>query len=127
MATICQLAPSEHLAIVHRDHWSKNDLVYIITCRSRQWLIVGQSLPQLARWINSELSCGEAWDKVSVTGLFDCINRTDRKDGGFHKGRYRVQIVALERCADTVEAMRGDYKHTVVVAGVPGRYVTVGG
>ena len=118
------LDPQQRLATVHRDRCAKRDLCYLIVDRTHEWAILSQSLPLLAQWMNDNLSSGEAWDRVSVTGLFECLNRTTGRNGGWHKGRFRIRTVPLETSCDAFEAVRASHAKAVVVAGAPQRYTT---
>ena len=89
----------------------------------REWAILAMSLPKLARFINDNLSSGQAWDRVSVTGLFESLNREDGRHGGWHKGRYRVRRMPLADSAPEFEAVRARCAHAAVVAARPGGYV----
>ena len=65
------LRPDQQLdGILPRDFHSKVDRAYILTDRSNEWTVMCQSLPLLTRWVNENLSTGEKWDTVSLTGVF---------------------------------------------------------
>lgn len=124
MSTTFVLLPHQHITEVRKDRAAKKDVVYLVTTRSKDWIVLAQSIPLLCKWINVNLSNGEPWDKVSVTGLFESLDRTDGRYGGWHKGRFRIQSVPLQECACRFEEARSDYKRAAVVAGSPESYAT---
>ena len=115
---------TQRLATVGKDQFAKKKVVYIVTDRSREWFIMCQSLPLLAKWINDHV-CEASSERVSVTGLFENMNRTDGRHGGWHKGRFRIQVVALNNACAVFEHERAGFAKAVVIAGMPQRYVTI--
>ena len=98
------------------DKFQKKNRAYIVQDRVENILILCQSLPLLASYINNNLSCGEAWDTVSVTGLFENMNRTDRtRNGGWHKGRFKIAAVPLETAREAFENLRSTQTHNSAV------------
>ena len=122
--TVYSLGSSQHLASVAKDYHAKKDVVYLMMCRNHDYLVMTQSLPLLAKWVNDNLSCGEQWDRVTVTGLHNCLNCTDGRNGGWHKGRFRVRTLPLATSRDEFEAAREGFSKAVIVAGMPRRYHT---
>ena len=76
MLTI-DLVDGQRLARIHRDFATKKDVCYLAESRHKDLLLLCQSIPLLAQFINSNLSNGESWDKVSVAGLFDAVEGVD--------------------------------------------------
>ena len=116
------LSSTQRLARAHKG--AKRDVAYLVVDRQREWAIFATSLPRLARFINDNLSSGHAWDRVSVTGLFESLNREDGRHGGWHKGRYRVRRMPLADSAPEFEAVRARCAHAAVVAARPTGFVT---
>ena len=85
------------------------------------WIVMGQSLPAMAKFINANISEGP-WSNATVTGLFENINREGSRNGGYHKGRYRISSVPLEHARDVFEVTRQDYIRAAVVACQKGSY-----
>ena len=110
------LSPKQRLACVRKEAHNTKGVVYICVDRNNEWAILCQSLPKLAKWINENLSNGEVWDRVSVTGLFESMNRTDSRNGGWHKGRFRVQSIPLDRSEEIFESVRQQCSKAAVVA-----------
>jgi hypothetical protein len=106
---------SNCVARLPRDSFAKNDVAYLVVERSHEWIILCQSLPLLAKWINTNVSNGEAWDTVSVTGLFDSMGRETGRHGGWHKGRFRISKLSLDEATHVFESMRQNYKNAVMV------------
>ena len=121
MLTI-DLVDGQRLARIHRDFATKKDVCYLAESRHKDLLLLCQSIPLLAQFINSNLSNGESWDKVSVAGLFDAVNRRGGRHGGYHKGKFRISSIPLDEASNMLESVRGDYERAVVVAGSPHRY-----
>ena len=121
-ASAVVLSSTQRLARAHRT--AKRDVAYLVVDRQREWAILAMSLPKLARFINDNLSSGQAWDRVSVTGLFESLNREDGRHGGWHKGRYRVRRMPLADSAPEFEAVRARCAHAAVVAARPTGFVT---
>jgi hypothetical protein len=116
----------QRLASVRRDFAAKKDVVYIVESKSKDLILLCQSIPLVAQWINDHMSNGEPWDHVSVTGLFESVNRRDDNGrfGGYHKGKFRVRSVPLDQASDVFESVRTGYEKALVVAGAPHRYET---
>ena len=115
----------QRLARIHRDFATKKDVCYLAESRQKDLVLLCQSIPLLAQFINHNVSNGEPWDRVSVTGLFEAIDRRDGRYGGYHKGKFRLSCVPLAKGAEKLESMRGEYQKAMVVAGSPHRYETV--
>ena len=120
-ASAMVLSSTQRLSRAHAKGVTKRDVAYLVFDRQREWAIFATSLPKLARFINDNLSSGQAWDRVSVTGLFESLNREDGRHGGWHKGRWRVMSVDLESASDTFEAVRKDHELAAVI-GAPACY-----
>ena len=88
------LRAGERLAGVSKDRYSKRDVAYVVTDRTGEWVLLSQSLPRVVRYINAHV--GEPWERVSVSGLHECLDRTDKRNG-WHKGRWRIVSVPLAR------------------------------
>ena len=115
------LSQTERLAGVHRERHTKqrnnSSVVYLVSDRQREWVVMGQKLPQLSAWINQNVTNnGNAWERVSTTGLWGNCDRVSGRVGGWHKGRWRVKSVELGRASDEFEALRAESAKAVVVA-----------
>ena len=125
MACVSTLVLNENqrLANVHKDFGQgrSKEVVYIVRDRCHDWIVMGQSLPAIARFINTNISDGP-WSNATVTGLFENMNKEGARNGGYHKGRYRICSVPLERARDVFEEARQDYIRAAVVAGQKGSY-----
>ena len=116
MPTAIQLAPQQRLVgRLPKDRFAKKDVAYLVTDRSREWILICQSLPLLVTWINTNLSSGEQWDRVSLSGMFENLDRTDGRHGGWHKGRFRVSSLPLSDSNEVFNAMRVEYKNAAIV------------
>ena len=106
-----EISASEGLVSeIPRDYHSKKGLCYIAYDRQTDSVLLAQSLALLVLYINNVLSCGERWDNVSVTGLFDNCDFHNGRSGGWCKGRYRIISRELKHSKDVFEGMRNQSK-----------------
>jgi hypothetical protein len=110
-----QLNPHQRLGALPKDAHAKKDVAYLLVDRSHEWTVLCQSLPLLAKWVNENVSSGERCDRVTVTGLFENMDKTDGASGGWHKGRYRVSRVPLKDSSALFDSVRGDHKNAAIV------------
>ena len=125
MASVLVLPRTQRLTTVGRDYHAKRKVVYLVEERSGLILLLGQSLPRIVDYINTYLSSGDHWDRATVTGIFESIDRTDGRNGGWHKGRFRTRAVPIEEASDAFEAARADFETAAIVTGKPTLYHTV--
>jgi hypothetical protein len=68
----------QRLASVRRDFAAKKDAVCIVESKTKDLILLCQSIPLVAQWINDHMSNGEAWDRVSVAAsTASCSARCD--------------------------------------------------
>ena len=120
------LKPSQRLAGVQKERHARKrdgkDIAYVIFDRCGKIALLTQKLPAVTEFINTHLvSPDEPWAKVNTVGLWEILNQTGGRVGGWHKGRWRVQTVDLESATATFEAMRRDHESAAVI-GVPTCY-----
>ena len=84
------------------------------TDRTGDWTLLSQKLPLLTAYINSNLA--DQWGKVSTTGLYEAVDRTNGRVGGWHKGRWRVKMVPLADAREVFEVAKRDHKYAAVLA-----------
>jgi hypothetical protein len=121
-----ELAPTQRLAGVQKEPHAKRRrgaaVAYLVVDREGEWAILGQKLHLLSRWINDHVVDGSPWARVSTTGLWGSVDRTDGRHGGWHKGRFRIRSVCLERAIEEWEATRTAYAKSAIVADQPSCY-----
>jgi len=110
-----QLNPHERLGALAKDAHAKKDVAYMLEDRSHEWAVLAQSLPLLAQFVNECVSNGERCERLSVTGLFENLNRRDGASGGWVKGRYRVTSVSRNAAVAEFEAIRHVHNHAAIV------------
>ena len=111
-----QLNSHQRLGFLPRDSYSKKDVAYLMTDRTMDACCLSQSLPLIVKWVNENVSSGEKWDRVSLTGLFENMNRGDKSaNGGWHKGRYRITSMPLADCTSAFESARQGHKRAVII------------
>ena len=98
-----------------KDKFAKRDIGYLVCDRSLDWIMLSQSLPQMVKWINENVSSGDRWDRVSLTGMFESINKSEGRNGGFHKGRYRIQTVPRASAMEVFESERRRYRNSAII------------
>ena len=112
---------SKRLVGVQREwHTRKREgksIAYICVARDGSWALLSQKLPLLCEFINTHLTDGQAWSRVTTNGLFEMIDCTANRCGGWHKGMWRIQSVDLERACDAFACARQACTHAAVIAG----------
>ena len=112
------LKPQEKLTGVKKEyhvrkHRGKN-VCYMILDREQHFVLFGQKLPLLTEYINSNIVTDPCF-KVSTPGLYMLLDSTHGRVGGYHKMRWRVSSIPLERGADVLENVRHLYENVIVV------------
>ena len=104
----------------------EGDGCYVIVDKRGEYFVVGQRLPCLAAFLNDLTET--PFDRVSITGLYENLDKEDGRNGGWHKARWRVRRVPLEQAATEIENARAVVPHKqVVCVGNPICYSTRGG
>ena len=106
----------------HTRRRNGRDVAYVAVSRDKSWALLTQKLPLLTQFINENLTNGEPWSRVTTNGLWENIDRTDGRNGGHHKGLWRVTSVELDAACDAFEDMRGAFANAAVVASQPECY-----
>ena len=114
------LKPDQRLAGVRKErHTRKRDgkaNCYVILDRFGKLLLLTQKLPVASSFINSTLvDPQEPWTKVTTNGLWEIIDKRGGRVGGWHKGRFRVMSVELDRVTSRFESMRLSYEDAAVL------------
>ena len=125
MITRVFLMNEQHSLVgVRADHHSKMPNAYIVEDRLAEMVILGQSVPGIARFINERVA--ERYSKVSVSGLHESM-KSDAQTGLYHRGRFRLWRVPLDEAKERFEALRtGEGRKGAIVFHKPGRYDVIG-
>jgi hypothetical protein len=120
------LKSSQRLAGVSKEwHTRKKDgkaIAYVILDRCGKIALLTQKLPAVSEFINTHLvDPDEPWARVNTVGMWEILNQTGGRVGGFHKGRWRVMSVDLEQATTAFEAARRVHEEAAVI-GVPSCY-----
>ena len=96
------LKPCQRLVGVRKEwHTRKREgkeICYIVEDRCGKIALLTQKLPLVSAFINSNLvPPREPWTRVTTTGLWEILNQTGGRVGGWHKGRWRVVSVEIEK------------------------------
>ena len=97
------------------DKHVKRNVAYVVTDRLEEWALLSQSLPLLAAWINSNLSKGYRWDKVSVSGLAESFKNPNGKNGGWLNGRYRVEATSRAQCMELFNSEQFRHQNAAIL------------
>ena len=119
------LAPTERLTGIRKEKWTKprggRDVAYVVCDRLGELEFIAQKLPLLVAAINEHVG-SEPWARVSVNGMYECVDRTDGRTGPWCKGRWRVKSVDLASAVDEYERERAAHDRAVIVADQPACY-----
>ena len=123
------LKPSQRLAGGRKEwHTRKRngaDVCYLILDRCGKVALLTQKLPLVSAFINANLVAPEEpWTRVNTTGMWEILNQTGGRMGGWHKGRWRVLSVELDQAPARFETVRREHADAVVI-GTPECYCTV--
>lgn len=121
-----KLQSSSRLAVVRREWHARKrngrDVCYIVISRDNTWALLSQKISLLSQMINTNLTPNEAWAKVSTNGLFENIDCTGGRGGGWHKGNWRISSVDLDDACDAFDKVRGRCANALVVSSQPDCY-----
>ena len=121
------LNESQHLTGIQKERHTRTkkhgkDMCYLIIDRMGKIALVSQKLTAVTEFINTTLvDPDEPWTKVNVVGMWEILNQTGGRVGGWHKGRFRVMSVDLESAPKKFEEARLAHEQAVVI-GVPACY-----
>ena len=121
------LDKSQHLAVIRKERHTRTkkdgkDICYLIIDRMGKIALCSQKLTAVTEFINTNLvHPDEPWTRVNVVGMWEILNQTGGRVGGWHKGRFRVMSVDLESAPEKFEEARREHEQAVVI-GVPACY-----
>ena len=126
MSETIYLGPSQQLAGVRKERHARKkdgkDVCYLIVDRLGKMALLSQKLKTASDFINRQLvDPDEPWTRVNTVGLWEILNRTDGRVGGWHKGRFRVASVDLESAPARFAEARRSHERAAVL-GVPACY-----
>ena len=124
-ATGLVLSPSQKLTGVrkepHAKRRSEHPVAYVVVDKLGEWTLLGQKLQLIAAYINERIA-DESFERVSTNGLWSNLDRNDGRVGGWHKGRWRINAVELDRASDAFESKRVASGKSAIVAAEPSCY-----
>ena len=121
------LDKSQHLAAIQKERHTRTkkdgkDICYLIIDRMGKIALCSQKLTAVTEFINTNLvNPDEPWTRVNVVGMWEILNQTGGRVGGWHKGRFRVMSVDLESAPEKFEEARREHEQAAVI-GVPACY-----
>ena len=119
------LAPNQTLTGVckepHAKRRSEHPVAYVVVDKLGEWTLIAQKLPLLAAYINERIAV-EPFERVSTNGLWYNLDRNDGRVGGWHKGRWRIHAVELDRASEAFELRRAASGKSAIVATEPSCY-----
>ena len=113
------LTPCQRLASIKKEWHTRQrkgkHICYIITDKYSRFILLGQTLPHLAFFINSTIIQNDPCFNVSVSGLYQLLDCQTGKVNGYHKSRWRIIRCGIEDAVNTYNSMRWGYENSVVV------------
>ena len=113
------LDPSEKLVGVQREWHTRKVGAYIVVDRYGKFVLVSQRLPLIASFLNAMAS--DTAERVSVPALHQTVGKTQNRNCGYTKHRWRLSWCKLEDVGEHFENMRRDFEQAVIL-GAPSAY-----
>ena len=112
------IRPNERLVGIRKERHSRHHngraVCYLILDKHLQYMLVTQKLHSAKNFIDQNLASTPS-DRVSVTGLYNCVNSSTGRHSGFHKYRWRVLCAPLEDAPEKFERLREGYERAVML------------
>lgn len=114
-ATIKQ---NERLLAIRREPYSRKHngqlVQWIVADKYGQLLLSSGKLSAVQSYINAHVEAPH--DRVHLSGLFESMERTKGRTGGWYLNRWMVSTAPLDDAARVLEKMRPEYERVVLVA-----------
>ena len=95
MASECiSLTTRDSLKGVRREYRARKTGAYVLFDKHEQYLIVSQRLHLLSTFLNS--IAPDQSSRISVTALYEILDKSDNRVGGWSKHRWMCKFVPLE-------------------------------
>ena len=107
--------PTARLGRIEKEWHSRHKLVYMVSDRWGNYLLMSQKLQPLAEYINEKIAKDNT-DHVSVPGLY-----SGRISSGKYKYRWKVDHLSLDTTPAVYESSRADFQ-TALIFGYPSCY-----
>ena len=126
-ATGLVLSPNEKLTGVRKERHAKlkrrcdRPVAYLVIDKLGEWTLLGQKLSSISMYINQHIA-DASYDRVTKNGLWSNVDRSDGRVGGWHKGRWRIAAVDLDRASDVFETKRVASVKAAIIAAEPSAY-----
>jgi hypothetical protein len=118
------IRPNERLISIRKERNSRRhagvNVCYFILDKHHQYMLVTQKLHSAKAFIDHHLASDPS-DRVSVSGLYNCLDTCEGRNSGFHKNRWRVVCAPLEDAKMKFERVREGFERAVVI-GSGGEY-----
>ena len=112
------IKPEERIVMIRREPYSRKhngELVqWFVADKYGRVLLSGGKLSALQNYINSHVETHH--DKVHLSGLYESMERTDGRTGGWYLNRWMVSTTPLNDAPAVLEKLRPEYERVVMVA-----------
>ena len=129
MVHAVEVAEDKQLVHIHKEWHSRKrdgkDICWLVIDREKEYMILAQKLAVIADYINATLTEPSKANIVSMQGMYLCVDGSDKSNGGWHRGRWRVKHADLANgdAVELFESMRRMYEKPILL-GASGVYVT---
>ena len=117
ISTCIAVRPTDALKSVRREWYSRKKGshygCYLLEDKYGRYLIVAQKLHAIACYLNS--IAPDAASKVSVTALYEILDTSDNRVGGWSKHRWRLRFAPLEEAGTLFEKERGRFELPLIL------------
>ena len=120
MSECIAMRPTDCLKGVSREFHARKRGVYVLIDKHEEYLIVSQKLQPLSTFLNSIAQ--DKSSRVSVTALYEILDKTNNRVGGWSKNRWKCRFIPLESAVALFESERGRYKQALIL-GTPKCYI----
>ena len=104
---------ADALKSVKREWHTRKEGCYILEDKHGTYLIVAQKLQAIASFLST--IAPDAASRISVTALYEILDNTDNRVGGWSKHRWRVRHAKLEDAGEAFEHARERFEHALVL------------
>ena len=103
--------PTDALRGVRRERRARRRGCYLLEDRYGTYLVAAQKLQPIAHFIQTV----DPTSRVSLTALYEILDTSDNRVGGYAKHRWRLRFVPLDEAVARFEAERGRFERALIV------------
>ena len=113
MSECIAMRPTDCLKGVSREYHSRKKGAYVLIDKHEEYLIVSQKLQPISTFLNS--IAPDHSSRVSVTALYEILDNTENRVGGWSKHRWKCRFIPLESAVALFESERGRYQQVLIL------------